>query len=82
MDIDKLIEINLPEGFTYGYTGNCNFLNPSSLAFRDDRSWAIFKPHPGRVGLVSDSFGGWPTEYRFKLAQAMLTDRFKAWAAC
>ena len=46
MDFDTLIRINLPEGFTYGYIGNCG---PGF----DDRGWTIFGP-PRRIWSSND----------------------------
>jgi hypothetical protein len=47
--------------FTFGYIGNCSGI-PGTPAWRDDRSWFVFAPHPGRVGTHEDSFGGVRTE--------------------
>lgn len=68
MDTDRLISVNLPAGYSYGYIGNCNFLNPSSPAYRDNRYWFISRPHPGRPGEPRDQVGrGYATEDRFNL---------------
>jgi hypothetical protein len=46
--VDEL-KAELP-GITYGYIGNIE-IGP----YRDDRSFRIFLPHPGRVGTYRDS---------------------------
>jgi len=43
----KELAADLP-GVTFGYIGNCE-------RWGDDRLWAIFLPHPGRVGSFADS---------------------------
>lgn len=44
-----------------GYIGNCSGI-PDTPAWRDDRSWSIFLPHPGRVGTDADRIGCVRTE--------------------
>jgi len=51
---------DMPEGFTIGYIGNCS----SEI---DDRSWVIFRAHPGRIGTKEDRVGGYSTQERYKL---------------
>lgn len=41
---------------TFGYIGNCS---PSGA--NDDRRWYVFLPHPGRVGTMDDTLGGFST---------------------
>ena len=57
---DAAMKRLLPHGWTYGYLGNV-------WPDRDDRSWRIFAPHPGRVGRADDCLGAFATENRFEL---------------
>jgi hypothetical protein len=57
---DRQMKKLLPEGWTYGYIGNCG-------QGYDDRSWSIFVPHPGRVGQPEDRIGDLSTENRHQL---------------
>lgn len=43
--------------FTFGYVGNTYGI-PDTPAYRDDRIYYVFAPHPGRVGTSRDSIGG------------------------
>lgn len=53
----RLAEVS-GEDVRFGYLGNCNFARPGTPAYRDDRSWCVFLPHPGRVGTSADRIGG------------------------
>lgn len=57
---DRQMKKLLPEGWSWGYIGNCG---PGF----DDRSWRIFVPHPGRVGGPGDSIGDYDTANHHKL---------------
>jgi hypothetical protein len=57
---ERQMKALLPEGWTWGYIGNCGFNY-------DDRSWRIFVPHPGRVGGTGDTIGDFSTENRYQL---------------
>jgi len=49
----KELSAELP-GVTFGYIGNV-YGSYGTPRWRDDRSWAVFIPHPGRVGTYEDS---------------------------
>lgn len=56
---DEIAELNTLLGatehkVTFGYVGNLG-------NGRDDRTWMVFLPHPGRVGTWEDQVGGFPT---------------------
>ncbi len=42
----KALDVEFP-GITLGYIGNCE-------SWGDDRSWAVYLPHPGRAGTAFD----------------------------
>lgn len=66
---DDFLRTKMPAGFSSGYIGNCSSgANPV-----DDRSWFIFRDHPGRVGTSADSLGGFPTAERYKLMGILST---------
>lgn len=52
------------EAWTFGYIGNVSHHG-------DDRSWAAFRPHPGRVGTSADQIGEHATEDLDVLAQML-----------
>lgn len=48
-------DISAPK-VSFGYLGNTYGI-PNTPAFKDDRLWMVFLPHPGRVGNDKDRIG-------------------------
>ena len=71
-DTEKL---DMPEGFSVGYIGNCSTDGNNNIIF-DDRSWTIFRDHKGRIGTKEDRMGGYSTEERYKLLTIIKAIKF------
>lgn len=59
--ITELLTSTTGTEWTFGYIGNCDHQH-------DDRSWFLFRAHPGRVGTFEDRIGGVATQDLDKLA--------------
>lgn len=62
---------DMPEGFTIGYIGNLSIDGRT-----DNRSWSVFRAHPGRVGTSADRMGAFPTSERHKLLPIIAAIKF------
>ena len=70
-DTEKL---DMPEGFSVGYIGNCSTDGNNNIIF-DDRSWHITR-ESDFVKTHKDCIGGYSTEERYKLLKSIHAIKF------
>lgn len=56
-ELNEALGLEYPYKAALGYIGNVNGFRPGTPAYRDDRLWSVFLPHPNRVGTARDRLG-------------------------
>jgi|TARA_R110000868_G_scaffold100876_3_gene277584 hypothetical protein len=67
-------KLDMPEGFSVGYIGNCSTDVNNNIIF-DDRSWHIIR-ESDFVKTHKDCIGGYSTEERYKLLKSIHAIKF------
>ena len=67
-------KLDMPEGFSVGYIGNCSTDVNNNIIF-DDRSWHITR-ESDFVKTHKDCIGGYSTEERYKLLKSIHAIKF------
>ena len=67
-------KLDMPEGFSVGYIGNCSTDGNNNIIF-DDRSWHITR-ESDFVKTHKDCIGGYSTEERYKLLKSIHAIKF------